>query len=146
MKSIFSVEIKDVRELAALTQRLLQIIPKDSIILLSGDLAAGKTTLVSYFCQHLNLQMVQSPTYAIHQRYSNQSIVVDHFDLYRLEGEDELQASGFYDLLAEPADYNFIEWPERIGFEVFPLDAMVFRVSMVRQEDGIRRVELLGRG
>ena len=145
MKSIFSVEIKNVQELGFLTQRLLQIIPRGSIILLSGNLAAGKTTLVSYFCAHLNIHLVQSPTYAIHQRYLYQTTVVDHFDLYRLESEDELQASGFYDLLAEPADYKFIEWPERVSADVFPLGAGVFKVTMQLQNDGVRRVELLER-
>lgn len=87
---------------------------KDSILLLAGDLGAGKTTFVRQLCQHYGLSGVQSPTYAIHQRYSSGLQKVDHFDLYRLQTEEELISTGFWDLLHEEDSLVLIEWFERI--------------------------------
>lgn len=129
-------------ELPLVIKEMRDLIAPNSIILLSGDLASGKTTWVSQFCREMGLEYVQSPTYAIHQRYQNREISIDHFDLYRLETEDELQAAGLYDLLDEPADYKMIEWPERINLHDLPLNKPVYALRLEKTSDGERRVVL----
>lgn len=86
-----------------------------ALLLLSGDLGAGKTTSVRYLCEAYGLQGVQSPTYAIHQSYGDSAIRIDHFDLYRLQNEDELVSTGFWDLLQRQDSLVLIEWFERIA-------------------------------
>lgn len=85
-----------------------------SLLLLSGDLAAGKTTFTRYLCELYDLKSIQSPTYAIHQRYKNGFIVIDHFDLYRMQSEDDLISTGFWDLLREEKTLVIVEWFEKI--------------------------------
>lgn len=143
MTVVFAAEVKNENELKDRIALVADVIPKNSIILLSGSLSAGKTTFVSHFCNYLKLSMVQSPTYAIHQRYSNVGMIVDHFDLYRLEGEDQIQSSGFYDLLNTPADYKFIEWPERINTADLPMDKSVFKINFEKTGESSRKIEIL---
>lgn len=114
----------------ALAAEIRKHMPPPALLLLSGPLAAGKTTFAGCFCRIQGLPFTQSPTYAIHQRYENAAVRVDHFDLYRLENEDELQAAGVYDLLAEPADYQLIEWPERLHSEDLPLGREIYRLEL----------------
>lgn len=87
--------------------------------------------------------MIQSPTYAIHQRYSNSTLTVDHFDLYRLENEDQIESSGFYDLLNTPADYKFIEWPERLNRGDLPMDEKIYKIILNKTGENSRTIEIL---
>ena len=95
------------------------------IVLLSGDLGTGKTTLtkgiLSYFGIDQNL--VVSPTFTIMQEYTlnskeqgtkNKINKIIHIDTYRLENEEELKNIGVEDYLGEPNTLCIIEWPEKI--------------------------------
>lgn len=108
-KSIFNED-----ETSLFMKSIVGFLQTNSILLLSGDLGAGKTTSVRYLCEHFGLKNVQSPTYAIHQRYSAQNVSLDHFDLYRLQSEEELASTGFWDLLQNQNSIMLIEWFERI--------------------------------
>lgn len=112
---LFEKKLKQESELKDLIPEIASKLEKDSLVLLSGDLGAGKTTTLRCLCEFYGIQLVQSPTYAIHQRYEKNSHVVDHFDLYRLDSEDELVSTGFWDLLQEKESLVFIEWYEKIG-------------------------------
>lgn len=142
MTLIFSTQIETEHELVILTEKILTLTPKGSILLLSGGLSAGKTTMVSNFCRIFGLELVQSPTYSIHHRYSNAKVVIDHFDLYRLESEDDLQSAGFFDLLNAPADYKFVEWPDRVRLRDYPLDASVFKIEIKVMPSGARQIDI----
>lgn len=106
--------VKTEQETSDFIKSILPYLQKKSILLLSGDLGAGKTTSVRYLCEHFGLKNVQSPTYAIHQRYSAANISIDHFDLYRLQSDEELVSTGFWDLLQNQNSLIIIEWFERI--------------------------------
>lgn len=126
MKPELSVLVENENELLNFAKTIQDHICLNSIILLAGDLSAGKTTFVSYFCKTFGLEFVQSPTYSIHQRYQNNLVTIDHFDLYRLNTTDEIESSGFYDLLAEKSDYQIIEWPERLNLADLPIGSNKF--------------------
>lgn len=127
-------------DLHLIVKQMSEIIPRGSIVLLSGDLAAGKTTWIAEFCRAQGLEYIQSPTYAIHQRYANANVCVDHFDLYRLQSEDELQAAGFYDLLNEAADFKMIEWPERMDLRDLPMNKPAYALKLQSLSSGERRI------
>lgn len=114
MKLIAEFKKTTETELSTLVAKFLAVLTKPSVIFLSGDLGMGKTTFVACFCSHLGIEQTSSPTYSIHNRYQSLNSVVDHFDLYRLEDEDAIMASGFYDLMSEFADFKIVEWPERL--------------------------------
>ncbi len=128
MKKIFTKTVNGLAELAGLADEVNKHLPKKSIVLLAGDLGAGKTSFVSAFCGLHNISQVSSPTYAIHNRYDSDKASVDHLDLYRLEDQDKLESAGVLDILQQEADYKFIEWPERLpgvesldGFSIYKL-------------------------
>jgi tRNA threonylcarbamoyladenosine biosynthesis protein TsaE len=84
------------------------------VIGLSGDLGAGKTTLVQAVCRGLGAAAAAtSPTYALVHRYVAERPIY-HVDCYRLKSPDEARDLGFDDMLREEA-VVLIEWPERAG-------------------------------
>lgn len=113
MKKEFSIDTLDLLETAA--AGCLKDFSAHSIFLLSGNLGAGKTTLVQAFCRQLEVtDEVLSPTYTIINEYrrSNGGTVY-HADLYRLNSMEEALETGIEDYLytGEPC---FIEWPDLI--------------------------------
>lgn len=109
MQKTFSIT-----ELPALVQELRERYTEAQIFTLTGDLGAGKTTLVTEFCRQLGLEdEASSPTFSIVNEYRGGDLTVFHIDCYRLEDIDEALAIGFEDYL-ERGDYCFIEWPQLI--------------------------------
>lgn len=99
------------------------------VVLLSGDLGAGKTTLARAMLKARGLAgEAPSPTFAIVQPYAPPEVdlAVAHVDLYRIEAEDELIELGLDDYLYDGA--LLIEWPERLGSQGWP-DALALTIS-----------------
>jgi tRNA threonylcarbamoyladenosine biosynthesis protein TsaE len=100
------------------------------VVLIAGELGAGKTTLVRGACRGLGITTpVTSPTFTIGQRYRNGSALVSHVDLYRvtdLDGEDP-------DLLADylrPDAIAFVEWPPESEDPIAGLGRVVARIRI----------------
>ncbi len=97
-------------ETEALGERLGASLSVGDVVLVSGDLGAGKTTLIRGACRALGVsEPVVSPTFTIGRRYRGR-LAVSHLDLYRidtLEGEDP----GLLDDYLTPDAVSFIEWP-----------------------------------
>ena len=82
---------------------------------MSGDIGAGKTTLVQAVCRGAGVRdAVTSPTYALVHRYAGTNWPVYHLDLYRLDRPDDLTNIGWDDLL-DTQSLTLVEWPERAG-------------------------------
>lgn len=83
------------------------------VIYLSGELGAGKTTLVRGILAALGVAAtVKSPSYTLLEPYRINGREAWHMDLYRLASADELEALGMRDF--EPDEnFLFVEWPER---------------------------------
>lgn len=89
-------------------------------IAITGDLGAGKTTLVRAICRGYGVtDEVTSPTFALVHEYSSARSRVYHLDLYRLTGPNELPPLGWDDIVSAPA-LVIIEWPERAGAQLPP--------------------------
>lgn len=110
-REIDSVEAMQVfgRELAA------HLRPGD-VVLLHGDLGAGKTTLTQGIAAGLGVSdAVQSPTFTLVQEHRGREMMLYHLDLYRLDDPSELESLG-YEAYLDPEDgISVIEWPERAG-------------------------------
>lgn len=111
-----------------------QIRPGD-VVALSGDLGAGKTTLVRGLLRALGLEgEVPSPSFALVQPYEELDPPVWHADLYRLEDPAELAELGL-DSLADSV--LVVEWPERAGQGAWP---HALRLSLEITGPGRRRL------
>lgn len=136
-----SKTIENLSELKSFWQSFLPSLPAKCILLLSGDVGAGKTTSVQMIAELLGLKDVQSPSFAIHLRYENpQGKSLDHIDLYRLEDDEDLESSGFWDIFAQPESLVVIEWADRLNLEYLPLDWPQFFVRFIKLEEGRREI------
>jgi tRNA threonylcarbamoyladenosine biosynthesis protein TsaE len=98
-------------ETAALAVRLAQRLRPGDVVLVSGEMGAGKTTFVRGACRALGVQgAVTSPTFTIARRY-DASVPISHLDLYRLGDLADEDPALLADELAEDR-ITFIEWPE----------------------------------
>jgi tRNA threonylcarbamoyladenosine biosynthesis protein TsaE len=109
---------------------------------LTGDLGAGKTTLVRAICRGYGVTAdVTSPTYALVHEYDAPRSTVHHLDLYRIESERELTNLGWDDVLAG-GGLVLVEWPERAG-SAMPPDAVPLELEHIPGDPG-RRLLLAG--
>jgi len=110
----------DTEETEALGALLARMICKDStlprFVALYGDLGVGKTAFVRGFASVVTPgAAVRSPTFALVNEYRAKPLSLFHFDMYRIEDEDDLYSIGFYDYL-DRAGICLVEWSERIPF------------------------------
>jgi tRNA threonylcarbamoyladenosine biosynthesis protein TsaE len=105
------IETNSAAETEALGARIAAGLEPGAVVVVSGDLGAGKTTLVRGACRALGVEEpVTSPTFTIGQRYRGAGVNVSHLDLYRLPGlEDE--DPGLLDDYLTPDAIAFVEWP-----------------------------------
>ena len=92
------------------------------IITLSGELGAGKTTLVRGMLRGLGWgDPVKSPSFALVEHYQLRSLYFYHFDFYRVEDSDEWDSAGFAEYF-RPDSVAVIEWPERVSGRLRAID------------------------
>jgi tRNA threonylcarbamoyladenosine biosynthesis protein TsaE len=112
------------------------------VVAITGELGAGKTTLVQAICRGYGVtEPVTSPTFALVHQYASPRGAVYHLDLFRLHDPGEVTALGWDDIVTAEA-LVVIEWPERAG-DRLPLD----HVPIVLRHDPTepsRRVLLAG--
>lgn len=107
----------------ALAKRLAAQLKPGMVIYLNGDLGAGKTCLVRGVLNALGYTgRVKSPTYTLLEPYHIAGLDLRHFDLYRLEDENEWEQAGFRDEF-DGSNILFIEWPEKA--HVPPADIVI---------------------
>lgn len=109
------------------------------VVVVSGDLGAGKTTLIRGACRALGVERpVTSPTFTIGQRYAGR-LPVSHLDLYRLgglEGEDPALLDDYLDA----ASVAFLEWPAIAEPQLAGRRVLAVRLDHV--EGDRRRIEI----
>lgn len=109
------------------------------IVLLSGDLGAGKTQFTKGVAKGLGINdTIPSPTFTIMNSYENRLF---HFDLYRLHSFEELMNVGAEEFLYSNG-ISILEWPECVGLENFPDYAImvtILKLDEFKREIVIRR-------
>lgn len=104
-------ETRSAEETEALGARLAQRLGPGDVVVVSGEVGAGKTTLIRGACRKLGIEApITSPTFTIGHRYEGGRLPVSHLDLYRLAGLEEEDPALLEDYLG-PDAVAFIEWP-----------------------------------
>jgi tRNA threonylcarbamoyladenosine biosynthesis protein TsaE len=146
-------------ETIAVGQALASDLQDGDVVLLHGDLGAGKTTLAKGIASALGVgDVVSSPSFSLVNEYDTAQLAVSrlfHLDLYRLGDEGDLASIGFDDLVASADGVMLVEWPERaatvlpdrfllIEFETVGSDNRRLRFIPIPDDDGWRdRIERL---
>ena len=105
--------MEETKELACWFAKTLK---NGDVVLLNGDLGAGKTTFTQFVLENLGVdEPVSSPSFTIMKSYKTEKFNFYHFDMYRIEDESETYEIGFEDYIQNnPRDIVFIEWSERV--------------------------------
>jgi len=102
-----------------IAERVAEVLmPVPRLVVLRGDLGAGKTTLVKGIVAALGAgdpEQVTSPTFTLVHEYQGKKVKVYHLDLYRLETERELATLGLDEMIAEPDALVLVEWGEKFA-------------------------------
>lgn len=108
VRRVFSEE-----ETTRIAELFITQLRKGDVVVLNGNLGAGKTFFVKSAARAMKINGVNSPTFAIVNEYDNDKKIY-HFDFYRIEDPAELFDLGYNDYLNNPEAITFIEWGDRL--------------------------------
>jgi tRNA threonylcarbamoyladenosine biosynthesis protein TsaE len=112
----------------ALGETLAEILRPPKLVILSGEVGAGKTTLVKGIAAALGAAFeddVTSPTFTLAHEYKGPNIHLFHLDLYRLETEEQIAVLGLEEMVSEQNALVLVEWGERFESVVNLADAEI---------------------
>lgn len=140
------IETNSVTETEALGARLARSLVPPALVLISGELGAGKTAFVRGMLSGLDAPpdvRVTSPTYVLLHTYKGGRAALYHIDAYRLRGgADEFESSGLLECLDDPSAITCIEWPERLADVKFPCTPVEVRIEHLAPSQ--RKIEIQG--
>jgi tRNA threonylcarbamoyladenosine biosynthesis protein TsaE len=142
MKSVHRLETHSAEETQAAGRRLAALLPRKGVVLLIGELGAGKTTLTKGIVEARHAASaddVSSPTFTLIHEYGN-PVSVYHADLYRLDTFEEARRLGLEELFEKEA-LTLVEWGERFP-NLFPADRI--EVYLRYKGEDNREIEVLG--
>lgn len=130
-----------VEETFSIAEKFAGTVKPGQVVLLEGDLGAGKTHFVKGFVRafDLNPDIVSSPTFTIINEYEG-TLPVYHFDFYRIENIEEALEIGTEEYLYGTG-VCIIEWPSRVR-EILPDDALTVRITTIAPEK--RKISFVG--
>lgn len=130
-------EVKSIEDWESLIDEILPLI-KHKILLLKGNLGAGKTTFTQSLVKKMGSKdEVNSPTYSLVNEYLSPKGHIFHFDLYRVENIEELFDIGIEEYL-DSGVLSIIEWPEIYEKE---LEDFSYHEMRIENKLGVRKVE-----
>lgn len=114
-------------------------LPEGSVIAYIGGLGMGKTAFTAGLAKGLGIDAdVSSPTFAICNTYIGSENTLYHYDMYRVDGWDDLYSTGFFDFLETDA-YIAVEWSENI-YGALPDDSTI--VEIIKLSDNSRQFKI----
>lgn len=121
-------------ETAQAASRLAAMLVPGDVVILRGEMGVGKTVFTKGLCTALGVtDIVTSPTFTVVNEYDGAQMPVYHFDLYRIEEEDELLEIGFEEYL-QNGGVCVIEWPQNAG-NALPKHGYEVTISRLENEN-----------
>lgn len=135
------ISIKNLNDLNRFADILVRHLQSGDLILLNGDLGAGKTTLTQFIGKYLGVKRnINSPTFNIIKSYKGTHIRLHHMDCYRLEDAEE--DLGFDEYFEDEA-VTVIEWSQFIQ-DLLPTEQLIINIQTVDEDE--RLIELHAKG
>jgi len=134
------IESGSAAETEALGARVADRLRPGDVVVVSGDVGAGKSTLIRGACRALGIEgPVTSPTFTTGQRYEGGRLPVAHLDLYRLESLEGEEPALIEDYLGADG-VAFVEWPA-VGVERLGRPALEIRLEHAGGESRVIEIE-----
>lgn len=131
--------VKSMEETKLLAEKFSKTLKLGDVVLLNGDLGAGKTTFTQLVFSCLGVkEVVNSPTFAILKSYQGK-FNLHHFDTYRISTEEAIEA-GFDEVLEDRNSVIFIEWSENIS-PLLPSNTIIVNIRLL--DDETREFEIV---
>ncbi|WP_192978978.1 tRNA (adenosine(37)-N6)-threonylcarbamoyltransferase complex ATPase subunit type 1 TsaE [Staphylococcus equorum] len=135
------IKIKDLDGMAVFATTLAKYLSAGDLVLLNGDLGAGKTTLSQFIGKALGVKRnINSPTFNIIKSYQGSNLRLHHMDCYRLEESEE--DLGFNEYFEDEA-VILIEWSQFIS-EFLPPSSLTIHITTLNESE--RNIELEAQG
>ena len=126
-----------VKETEGYAEKLATEFSGGEVLLLCGDLGAGKTHFVKGLAKGLGIDdVVTSPTFALHNSYSGR-LTLNHFDFYRIESSEEVAILGLDEFFYDKHAVAAIEWSENVK-DLLPKHCIV--VTLEKLDDNTRKI------
>ena len=134
-KTIFT---KNTEETELAGMEFAATLSRGDFVAMRGDLGVGKTAFIRGMAKHLAPgARVQSPTYQIVNEYRGGSIPFYHFDMYRIDDEDSLTSTGYFDYIEN--GICAVEWSEKIE-EFIPEEHVVVTILKLLEDVNSRKI------
>ncbi len=136
------ITTQSAEETVAFGRTLAELLAPPKLVLLRGDLGAGKTTLVKGIAAGFEAaaeEDVTSPTFTLVHEYRGPRANLYHIDLYRIDTPRELETLGLDDLRADPKGILLIEWGEKFQRLLRERD---LEIALERAGEGGRRIRI----
>lgn len=126
---IMRIEVKSLNETKDLACNFAKTLKDGDVVLLSGDLGAGKTTFTQFVFKYLGVEgVVNSPTFAVLKTYNANDLILNHFDAYRINTAEAIEC-GFDEVISSGEGITFIEWSENIK-ELLPQNCIRINITL----------------
>ena len=112
------IDISKESSTAKFARKFSKVLKVGDVVLLHGEIGAGKTTFIRYLINSLEKKNkvkqgeITSPTFSILNEYEIKNITIRHYDLFRIKDSDEIKNIGIYENIHD--FITFIEWPDKI--------------------------------
>ena len=112
------IDISKESSTAKFARKFSKVLKVGDVVLLHGEIGAGKTTFIRYLINSLEkknkvkLGEITSPTFSILNEYEIKNITIRHYDLFRIKDPNEIKNIGIYENIHD--FITFIEWPNKI--------------------------------
>ena len=137
-----TIEVKSVEDLPSAAKFFLEETDNRKVFAFEGQMGAGKTTFIVSLLKAMGVEDIEgSPTYSLVNTYDSVAFGrINHFDLYRLNSEEEAFDIGIEEMLY-CGDYCFNEWPSKIE-NLLPENTIWVRISVNESNERIISVEI----
>lgn len=131
-------KVSSLKQTKQLAQQFATSLKPGDVVVLHGDLGAGKTTFTQFVFEALGVKdNVTSPTFAILKSYQGK-FILHHFDAYRISTEEAIEA-GFDEILDQKDSVKFVEWSENIA-ELLPATVVKVEISYIDENTRVFRI------